>query len=155
MNKRGDFDLGSRTITSIFKVLFVLVFILYLGIIIYQYRTQEMNLYPLETEILTAQLLHQCITDENIINLDKFNQETIQNCINKKGMGFKLTLTDLDRNLIKNQINLMPEYLNSLYPICDIVKHKTCLVKNQLVSFKDKDQINPGILKIEVIFENV
>lgn len=155
MNKKGDYDLGSRSVTAVIKVLFVLVFVLFIGAILYQYRAQTMSSYPLEVEILTSQLLYKCIVDEpGVINLDKFNQDTIHNCINKEGMGFQVTLTNLNGNIIKDTVNLMPEYLKSVYPTCNLLKNKTCITKNQFISYKDKDQINQGILKIEVIFEN-
>ena len=159
MNKKGLLE-GSEFPTWLLQLAVLTAIIIFLSAIIIKYRSQDLNIPELQTEILTFQLLYSCLVDEpGIINIEKFTENNIKNCIKKEKIGFQLTLKDLNNNIIKNQdeknaLILMDLIQKSKFDVCTTMQDSICYTKEQLVNYKMNNEIETGILKIEVILPN-
>ena len=63
MNKKGLLE-GSEFPTWLLQLAVLTAIIIFLSAIIIKYRSQDLNIPELQTEILTFQLLYSCLVDE-------------------------------------------------------------------------------------------
>ena len=155
MHKKGSFN-PVEWAFYLAMIIFVSVFIYFIAI---DYLNENIDTLELETQILTKSLItsETCLAykDENkvyqgTIDLEKLEFSRLKNCFSKNGFGYKVNLKDINNNEIK-QVKVLDARQEAFLPICEEFKQYKCIKKTNLVSYKQNNKLELGLLTTEVI----
>ena len=162
MNKKGFFVLTKEILKMIYYAFFIVIIAFLIIWIFSIFIVREVNTSDLENHLIVHKLLvsDNCLAYSDgtrvfpgIINLDKFNEERLNNCLYSsfgKGSGVKLDFYYQERELSKSiELN---GYLVAQYPLCGLKNSKVnCYSTRKYVLYLGEDGFEKGILDLVVI----
>jgi len=155
MNKKAIFN----PVEIMIYIVAVIIVALFIAFATFNYLNEKIDTTNLETFLLTKKLVYSdsCLaysdstkTYIGIIDLEKLNNERLNNCFTKNNFGYKVSLYDINNKIVKTTSNLNQRQ-DAYFPICgEVPKHK-CLTRKDLVQYLDQGKIKTGLIEIEVI----
>lgn len=162
MNKKGFFVLTKEMPKMIYYAFFIVIISFIIIGIFGIFVVREVNTSDLENHLVVHKLLvsDNCLAYSDgtrvfpgIIDLDKFNEERLNNCLDSsfgKGSGVKLDFYYMDGNLFDSiELN---DPLIAQYPICGLKNSKVnCYFTRKYVLYLGEDGFEKGILDLVVV----
>lgn len=153
-----------ETIEMLWKLIIVGIIAVYLIIVIFYYLNETIDTDSTQISIVNRQIIYspQCLAYQDdfkiypgIIDLSKWNTESLSKCRTREDYGIRLTIKDLNSNQIKEQINLLSLEKQKLLDVCQSVADFKCYKKTTFIRYvaiqDNKLTRTPAILEMEVI----
>lgn len=162
MNKKGFFVLAKEIPKMIYYAFFIVILAFLIVGIFSIFVVREVNTSDLENHLIVHKLLvsDNCLAYGSggrvfpgIIDLDKFNEERLNNCLDAslgKGPGVKLDFYYPNGELFDSiELN---GHLVAQYPLCGLKNSKVdCYFTRKYVLYLEEDGFEKGILDLVVI----
>lgn len=143
-----------------FKIFAVIVIAVILVGIVFYYINETFDTSNLEAKIIYAKLSSSpdcfAYTDANnkaypnLIDLSKFNFQSLKACKLKDTLGVRLTIRNINNEELKT-ISIGNPNLITYLPICKASGDFKCSRKSSLVVYIDNQNLKPGFITMEVI----
>ncbi len=139
MGSADAYEIAWQTMLSPLKLIFIILVVFLSIIIIYSISLQREEIDFDKIELFeVSRVLIDCVTENSIIQYDKFNEEYLKSCANVKKYGIKLILN-------KNTFIINDPVYSSYSGFCNR------LAACHELEYKD---LNGDVLDIEVVFKN-
>jgi len=162
LDKKGFFVLTKEIPKMIYYAFFIVILAFIIIGIFSIFVVREVNTSDLENHLIVHKLLvsDNCLAYSDgtrvfpgIIDLDKFNEERLNNCLDAsfgKGPGVKLDFYYTAGNLVESiELN---DFLISQYPLCGLKNSKVdCYFTRKYVLYLGENGFEKGILDLVVI----
>ncbi|MAG47123.1 hypothetical protein CL617_00835 [archaeon] len=155
LNKKGDFNATKELFLSLPKIFTVAMFFLFLIFAVDNGSKKNTDISEIESFTLKNTLFYSdCITiQENnrvipgSIDLEKFNEDNIKNCLNNNIYGMKLSLNYKDQE----KIIVINEAIEQQKVFCFDNNQLYCDNREYYIGqIEDSNNIEKGTLKIEL-----
>lgn len=153
-----------ETIEMLWKLAIVAIIAVYLIIVIFYYLNETIDTDSTQISVLNRQIIYSpdCLAYQDdfkiypgIIDLSKWNTESLRKCRTRDDYGIRLTLKDMNSHQIKEQMNLMNLEKQKLLAVCESLADYKCYKKTTFINYvtiQDNKLIRaPAILEMEVI----
>lgn len=153
-----------ETIEMLWKLAIVAIIAVYLIIVIFYYLNVKIDTDSTQLSILNRQIIYSpdCLAYQDdfkiypgIIDIAKWNTESLRKCRTRDDYGIRLTLKDMNSQQIKEQMNLLSLEKQKLFDVCQSLADYKCYKKTTFVNYitiQDNKIVRaPAILEMEVI----
>lgn len=153
-----------ETIEMLWKLVIVAIIAVYLIIVIFYYLNEKMDTDSTQLSVLSRQIIYspECLAYQDefkiypgLIDLSKWNTESLRKCRTRDDYGIRLTLKDMNSNQIKEQMNLMNLEKQKLLVVCPSLADYKCYKKTTFINYvtiQDNQLVRaPAMLEMEVI----
>lgn len=156
--KKGAFILSIDTIQVIPKLIAVSLVVIVVYAAFQIYINRERNVTDIESHVLAQRfyysencaLYYDIKSYPGIIDLSKFNENVLIGCYSNEEIGFKFSLRDLDKKIIKEvKLNDLP------FDLCKSKdKNFNCYFNRQYILYLDSGIKKQGLMDIQVVIKN-
>jgi len=156
MNNKGAITTEwIKWLLNIFVIIVVIMFVfaVALSFLRERFETHDIEVFTLSRVFFYSE---NCLALSNdnriipgIIDLDKLTVDNLLSCYSKEGLGYTVSVTDLDNNEIKF---VNPKFsINYYLPVCSALKEYRCSKNKYYILYKNNNKIVSGFLNLEVI----
>ena len=144
---KGDFNLTKEMILWIVRIIIVSIFMVFIIIEVSSYFNVRANIEETENQVIIYNILN-CLNEDGYIDVNNFNQDRINNCLNlnenKYGLRLRLYHNSNEENFTINDKIIRRE------PLCNFKDNFACVSKGYYILVKDNN-IYPGNLRIDLV----
>ncbi len=157
MNRQGSFHLAGEQLIWLFRILMIIIVVVYLAVVVAAYVNKKIDTSRLEQKIIIDKVMMQpgCLNYFDVrwqpysIDVKKFNSDSLDNCLEASNIGLRMELEYGEKKL-EARYN---EKILGLLAGCGKQKF-SCYRDGILVRVFDNAKQYNGVVRYEVIIKN-
>lgn len=142
-------NISSETVFWIWRFIPTVAILFFLGLILFVFLGQEVDITEAETKILSNHLIYSCLVYNDgirdiigVVDMNKLSEENLKDCVSRQNLGYKVSLKN-------KEVYVMSADYRKWFDVCRTIKDFECTKNEEFVLVNQ--ELKPEILTVEVI----